>query len=111
MNGVVDQLNDVFGLSEGPVSTAVVLNTPGSILRAQAIVLAKECRVAPLTRDLGALAAAEMANEMMASNVRPADFADQEEIGKILRDRIIRELIERPENFYRALGEHLRSRG
>ena len=107
----LDQLASALGLNEGPVSTGVVLTTPGSITRAQAVTLAKDCRIDPLLRDLGALAAAEMANEMSAANLRPADFADHEEIGMILRDRLIKQLLDKPDSFYRALGEHLRARG
>jgi hypothetical protein len=111
VSAAIDQLAEVFGLTEGPVSTGVVLNTPGSITRAQAVALAKECRIEPLIRDLGALAAGEMANEMSAANLRAADFAEQDEIGSILRDRIVKQLLDAPESFYRALGEHLRARG
>ena len=107
----VDQLAEVFGLVEGPISTGVVLNTPGSVTRAQAVALAQDYRIDSLLRDLGALAAAGMANEMSAANLRAADFADQEEIGSILRDRIVKRLLDQPDSFYRALGEHLRARG
>ena len=107
----VDELASVFGLSEGPIPTGVVMNTPSSITRQQAVQLAKDCRIQPIVRDLGALAAREMANEMTAANLRPADFAEHDEIGTILRDRIVKQLLGKPDEFFRALGEHLRARG
>ena len=111
MSAALDQLAEAFGLEEGPIPTGVVLNTPGSITREQAVVLAKDCRIDPLLRDLGALAAGAMANEMTAANLRPADFSEQDEIGSILRDRIVKRLLDQPDSFYRSLGEHLRARG
>ena len=74
---VVDELAAVFGLNEGPIPTGVVMTTPSSITREQAVQLAKSCRIRPIIRDLGALAAREMANELTAANLRPAKEARQ----------------------------------
>jgi len=107
----IDELAAVFGLNEGPIPTGTLLNVPSSISREQAIYLAKNCPIRQVIRDLGALTAREMANEMSAANLRPADFSTHDEIGTILRDRIVKQLLGHPDEFFRALGEHLQARG
>lgn len=110
---VREELARAFGLTlkEGPVSTGVVLTTPSTVQKELAVHIAKECALRNVQRDLGAVVAREIANEMQASNLRPADYADFVEISTIAQERLVAQLLKDPTEFVRSVAEHLRMRG
>lgn len=110
---VREELARAFGLvlKEGPVSTGVVLTTPSTVQKELAIHAAKECAFRNVQRDLGAVVAREIANEMQAANLRPADYADIVEISTIAQERLVAQLLKDPTEFVRSVAEHLRMRG
>lgn len=107
-----DELRNVFGLQEGPIGTGTVLLTPSTVLKAQAIDIARRCPLRGVLRDLGAVAAREVANEMQASGLRPADYADHREIADIVLERIAKMLLDDTgSEFAASVRDHLRVRG
>jgi len=106
-----DELQDAFGLFEGPIDTGTVLLTPSSVLRAQAVDIAKRCPLKGVLRDLGALAAGAISLEMEASGLRVADYADQNEVAGILLERVSQLLLDEEGEFARSVRDHLRLRG
>lgn len=108
---VTEDLRGVFGLTEGPVATGSVSITPSTISREQVLHLAKTCPLDPIIRDLGAVVARELANELSAANLRPADYAEFAELGPIVRDRVIKVLLKNPNDFLGSVAQHLRMRG
>jgi len=109
---VRDELRNVFGVSESFTDTATVLTTPSSVTKEQAIHTARKCPL-HLMRDLGALAARDMANELEAASLRPSDCVQFQEVIDIVRDRIIRDLLDGPgaDAFNKAMAEFLALRG
>ena len=87
---VRDQLRHALGLQEGPVDTGTVLTTPNTLVKAQAVRVARSCALRSVLRDLGAVVAREMGSELSASGLRPADFADHPEVAKVLKERVLK---------------------
>lgn len=92
-------------------TTAVVLVTPSSVTKAQAVDAAKRFELRGVLRDIGAVSARALADELEASGLRPADYAGFEEVSKIVQERVVRELLGKPEEFTKVLNEFLRMRG
>ncbi len=63
-----------------------------------------------LYRDIGAVAARVLADEMESRSLRPADYADIPELPKVVAKRIVGYLL-RSEEFARSFSDHLTARG
>lgn len=110
---IKEDLAQVFGGNMTPVgtNTAVVLNTPSGLTKEQAMILVTQTPMGPVLRDLGAVVARELGNELLAHGMRPADFALLPDLPKVVTDRIMKELSEYPEEFSRALIQYLSMKG
>lgn len=108
---VAEDLEKVFGLSEGPVNTGTVLTLPSTISREQALRAAHTCPLDAVFRDLGAVLARELGNELLSANLRPADYAEFGDIIPVLRDRLVRALMADPSKLASSVETHLRMRG
>jgi hypothetical protein len=107
----LEELREVFGLTEGPTVTAQVLTTPSSVSVSQARQVARAVRVRPVIRDLAAVLARELSNEYQAAGLRPADYANDEEVARMLADRVCRALEDHPGAFAKYLAAYLSMSG
>jgi hypothetical protein len=107
----LEDLSRVFGRPVVEVHTAVASVTPSSVSHAQARDVAKRCVLDGVLRDLGAIAARVVADELEASGLRAADYAQFDDVATIMQERIVKELQANPRKFSMALAEFLQMRG
>lgn len=106
---VRQQLHQVFG--ESLTTTGRVLITPSDVLRKQAQGCIERCSVEHILEDLAQVTADEVGDELHAAGLRPADFADMEELPAIVSRRLIAALQTPPADFVKNLRETLRLKG
>lgn len=106
------QLEDVFGGGGqmAPGGTAAVLVTPSGISMELAAQAVRKMSMDRVFRDIGAIAAREVANELESQGLRPADYANLEDLPRVVGKRITSYLL-RSEEFSRALLQALQARG
>lgn len=100
--------------TEGAVAvttTARVLNMPSSATVAIAQRVVEDLPLQPIMHDLGVVCARVIGDELLARALRPADYADLEELPHELCELIAKTVAQVPEDFVFALVEHLKMRG
>jgi hypothetical protein len=100
--------------TEGAVAvttTAKVLNMPSSATVAIAQRVVEDLPLQPILYDLGAVCARVIGDELLSRALRPADYADLEELPHELCEILAKTLAQVPEDFVHALVEHLKMRG
>lgn len=114
MSGTQDitrKLTEIFApVGAGPAGTGTVLTSPSSIDADIAKMVAKELDLDQVLNDIGVVAARQLADELEKRTLRPADYADIDELAATLARRLARNL-EGSEVFARALKKHLNLRG
>ena len=108
MNSVTDDLLAVFGES---TNTAQVINLPSGITKQQAQDIIKALPLKIVMRDLGAVLAREIGNELMAHALRPADFSNLPDLSKMVSARVSEVLAKNPEEFAESLLDFLKLKG
>ncbi len=106
------QLEDVFGAGGqmAPGGTAAVLNRPSGISMELAVQAVRKMPMDRIFRDIGAIVAREIADELESQGLRPADFATLDELPRVVGKRVTSYLL-RSEEFSRALLQALQARG
>lgn len=102
-------LIEIFGPPK-PVGTGRVLTSPSRLSREKATKVCEEFPLDSVLRDLGAVAARELATALEGLNLRPADYADQD-FQKVLAKRIADAVKSNPDAFAKAVTEQLKLRG
>lgn len=107
-----DQLEDVFGGGGqvAPGGTGAVLTKPSGIDMELATQLLKQMSLDAVFRDLGAVAAREVADEMDRHALKPSDFANLPDFPMVVAKRIVARLVG-SEEFSRSLQKYLGMRG
>ena len=112
MKAAIEELKVIFGpVEEGYTTTAQVLNLPATATKDLASQSIEQLDLDPIMRDIGAIAAREIANELQAMALRPADYVDLPDMPKIVASRIAGELVAAPPLFVQSLIEQLKLRG
>jgi hypothetical protein len=109
----LEQLRAVFPASkqEGLTDTAAVMNLPSGVTRELAAQAIDQIDLNRIFRDLGALVAREIADELDAMALRPADYVDLPDLPKLMAGKVSKALASVPETFVVALIEQLKLRG
>ncbi len=115
MTKALDDLRGVFvspgSKNEGLTTTSKVLLIPDGISKDLASKAIQSLDLKPIMRDFGIIVAREIANELDAMALRPADFVDLPDLAKTIAKRLAAELAESPEEFAVALSDTLKMRG
>lgn len=106
------QLNEIFGgaMMAAPGGTGAVLTRPSKLSLEVAQQSVKSMPLDQVYRDLGAVSARVLADELESRALRPADYAALPELPKVVAKRLVGYLL-RSEEFARAFSEHLAARG
>ena len=97
-------------LGTGPEGTGAVSTRPSTLDAKIAEQTAQDLDLRPIFRDLGVVAAREMADALQVLPLRPADYADQEGLAELVAKRLAEELAS-SETFRTYFIKHLRMRG
>ena len=108
---VLEDLQDVFG--EWVLrSTGQVMNSPSTISGEIACSVASEMDLDRVVKDLGIVAARELADRLESHALRPADYAVLDDIGQIVAKRLVSALRGNfMEVFLKSFQTTLRGRG
>lgn len=107
----IKDLEAVFGLNEIKTTTGFVMVQPSSISHELVLKVVKEFPLDTIMKDLGVVVARELANYIEAMAMRPADYAEVEDLGTVVGDRIMQALGKDSQIFTDALRAQLRVRG
>jgi len=107
-----EQLTEVFGgdMNVAPGGTGAVLTRPSKLSLEVAQQAVRSMPIDGLYRDVGAVAARVLADELESRSLRPADYANLPDLPKVVAKRIVGYLL-RSEEFARSFSEHLAARG
>ena len=105
------QLEDVFGGGQvAPGGTGAILTQPSALSASLAEEVVKQMPLDAVYRDLGAVAARVVADEMDIKMLRPADFANLSDLPGVVAARIV-EHLGKSEEFAASFRRHLKARG
>jgi hypothetical protein len=106
------QLTEVFGggMNVAPGGTGAVLTRPSKLSMGVAEQAVRGMPLDGVYRDLGAVAARVLADELEARSLRAADYANLPDLPKVVAKRLVGYLL-RSEEFARSFSEHLSARG
>jgi hypothetical protein len=106
------QLEDVFGGGGqvAPGGTGAVLTRPSALSMEVAAQAVKSMPLDQIYRDLGAIAARVVADELESRALRPADYASLPDLPGVVAKRITGYVL-RSDEFSRSFLQHLSSRG
>jgi len=106
------QLEEIFGgdMNVAPGGTGAVLIRPSKLSLEVAQQAVRAMPIDGLYRDVGAVAARVLADELERQSLRPADYANLPDLPKAAAKRIVGYLL-RSEEFARSFSEHLAARG
>lgn len=107
-----EQLVEVFGgdMNVAPGGTGAVLTRPSKLSMEVAQQAVRSMPMDGLYRDVGAIAARVLADELERRSLRAADYANLPDLPKVAAKRIVGYLL-RSEEFARSFSEHLSARG
>lgn len=108
---LIADLQEVFGVSEVATTTGFVMVRPSSISNELVAKVVREFPLEAVLKDLGVVAARELANYIEAMAMRPADYAGMPDLGIVVAERIMQALGKDSEAFTDALTAQLRNRG
>ena len=100
-------LKDVFG----EATTQQVLTTPTEMDGKRAEVLIEAMPIDLLLRDLGIVAARQVAEVISMAGLRPADFAGIPDIPQALVAKLVEALVMGDDRFFGAFAAQLAARG
>ena len=95
----------------GVTTTSRVMITPSSATVAIAQRVVEDLPLGEVMRDLGVICARVLAGELESRALRPADYADLEELPNELCEMLAKTIAQVPEDFVVSLVEHLKMRG
>lgn len=106
------QLKEVFGGGGqvAPGGTGAVLTRPSGIDMELAAQVLRKVSLDSISRDLGAIAAREVANELDRHGLKPSDFADLPDFPLVVAKRIVARLT-KSEEFAKSFRQYLGMRG
>lgn len=107
-----DQLTEIFGgnMNVAPGGTGAVLTTPSTLSMELAQQVLKAMPLDALYREMGSAAAQHLADELEAKGLRAADYAQLEDLPKVVAKRLVGYLL-RSTEFARGFTETLKARG
>ena len=91
--------------------TAQVLTLPSGVTKELAQQAIETVDLDPVLRDIGIIVAREIANELDAMALRPADYVGLPDMPQMVAARLAGELAAAPQVFVQALLQSLQSRG
>jgi hypothetical protein len=106
------QLVEIFGgdMNVAPGGTGAVLIRPSQLSMEVAQQAVRSMPLDGLYRDVGAVAARILADELESRSLRAADYADLPDLPKVVAKRIVGYIL-RSEEFSRSFAENLSARG
>ena len=106
------QLEEVFGgdMNVAPGGTGAILTRPSKLSLDVAVQAVRAMPLDGLYRDVGAVAARVLADELEARSLRPADYANLPDLPRVAAKRIVGYLL-RSDEFAQALKQGLTARG
>jgi hypothetical protein len=102
-------LADLRSVFEG--IAGMVMTSTDSISRELVTRIVKEFPLEETLRDLGVVAARELANHIESKGLRPAAYAELPNLSEIISERLMQELGKEPQVFTDAFLVQLRARG
>lgn len=107
------ELEAIFGAMTETYSsdTARALSMPGGVTKEIAAQAVENLDLAPILRDIGLIVARQIATDLEAMALRPADYVDLPDMPQMVAARLGAELSTAPTDFVAALLEQLKSRG
>lgn len=113
MSLTLDELKKIFGepTSEGFVSTGRVLTLPSAVSGEIANQVIATMDLTQILKDIGAVVAQQLATDLEAMALRPADYALLPDMPQMLAQRVAKELAKAPTEFTAALVDRLKLRG
>lgn len=113
MTKVREELAAILGTptNEGYTTTSKVLTLPSGVTKELATQAIEQLDLTQVLKDIGAIVAREIANELEAMNLRPADYVALPDMPQMVASMVAGELASAPEEFVQALIEQLKLRG
>jgi hypothetical protein len=113
MTTVREDLAAILGtpLDEGYTTSAKVLTMPSGVTKELATQAIEQLDLTQVLKDIGVIVAREIANELEAMNLRPADYVALPDMPQMVASMVAGELASAPEEFVQALIEQLKLRG
>lgn len=113
MTKILEEIEEIFGKqnNESFLDTARVLGGPSQISREMAAQSVQSINLTQILKDLGVSAAQQIANDLEALGLRPADYADLPDLPQTVTRLLIQALQKMPTEFVLALLEQLKLRG
>lgn len=107
----LDTLEEIFGLDEVKTTTSRVLTAPSGITNGLVTDMLGEFELKPIMRDLGFIVAREIADQIEAMALRPADYAQLPDLAITVAQRLMHALALDDETFATSLVDNLKMRG
>lgn len=106
------QLAEIFGgnMNVAPGGTGAVLTRPSRLSMDMAQEILKAMPLDGVYREMGAVVASALADELEAKSLRPADYAELEGLSRVVAKRLVGYLL-RSEEFSRGFVMRLKARG
>ena len=98
-------------LGEAYVSTGRVLTLPSGVTTEVAAQTIASMDLTQILKDIGSVAAMQIAQDLEAMALRPADYALLPNLAEMVAQRIAKELAKVPTEFTSALVERMKLRG
>lgn len=105
------ELQGVFPVTELITDTAKVLNRPSQVSREMVLQAVAVIDWTQALKDIGFVTARELADDLEAMALRPADYAALEDLPQLLAASLSKALKSVPTEFVSSLVEGLRLRG
>lgn len=94
-----------------PAGSATALITPSTLTKDLAKSLAESVALDPVMHDLAVVVAKALGTKLITSGLRPADYAGLDDIPDGLIERIIEELAQKPDLFFKTFQVTLKLQG
>lgn len=107
----VDLLKKYFQKEWVVASTANTLITPSSLTKEMAKQIADSMPVEPMMASIAAILAKGVADKLLQSAMRPADYQDMRDLPDALIEKVIEELAKKPVSFFKSFQDNLKLQG
>lgn len=107
----IDLLKKYFQKEWVVASTANTLITPSSLTKEMAKQIADTMPVEPMMASIATILAKGVADKLLQSAMRPADYQDMRDLPDALIEKVIEELAKKPVSFFKAFQDSLKLQG
>jgi hypothetical protein len=107
----LELLKKYFKVETVVSTTANTLLTPTTLSKGLAVGLVDTLPFEPILRSVAMTLANGVADQLMVSALRPADYQDLRELPDALIERLIEELAKKPDLFFKAFQDTLKLKG